>query len=129
MRGNPTRRLSRGFTFSVAAIGLLSLRLGAQTPQATITGRVVAAGTYAENVTVSKPLTLTGAGSSQTTISGSSGYGISLGAGSSGTTISDSGSGIVFATNRTRGSSSARFARTGSRCSTAQPVIPTRHAP
>ena len=47
MRGNPTRRLSRGFTFSVAAIGLLSLRLGAQTPQATITGRVVAAGTNA----------------------------------------------------------------------------------
>ena len=43
----------------------------------------------------------------------------------SGTTISDSGSGVVFVTKRTRGPSSARFARTGSRCSTAQPVIPT----
>ena len=42
-----------------------------------------------------------------------------------GTTISDSGSGGVSATKRTRGSSSARFASTGSRCSTAQPVIPT----
>ena len=43
----------------------------------------------------------------------------------SGTTISDSGSGIVFATKRTRGSRSARLASTGSRCSAAQPVIPT----
>ena len=43
----------------------------------------------------------------------------------SGTAISDSGSGGVFATKRTRGSSSARFASTGSRCSAAQPVIPT----
>ena len=43
----------------------------------------------------------------------------------SGTTISDSGSGGVSVTKRTRGSSSARFASTGSRCSTAQPVMPT----
>ncbi len=42
-----------------------------------------------------------------------------------GTTTSDSGSGGVSATKRTRGSSSARFASTGSRCSTAQPVIPS----
>ena len=43
----------------------------------------------------------------------------------SGTTMRDSGSGGVSTTKRTRGSSSARFASTGSRCSTAQPVIPT----
>ena len=42
----------------------------------------------------------------------------------SGTAISDSGSGGVPSTKRTRGSRSARFASTGSRCSTAQPVMP-----
>src|SRR4029079_2238956 len=47
MRGNPTRRFSRGLQSSIAAIGLLTLRLGAQTPQARITGRVAAAGTNA----------------------------------------------------------------------------------
>ena len=47
MRGQSTWRLARGLQSSIALAGLLSLRLGAQTTQATISGRVVATGTNA----------------------------------------------------------------------------------
>jgi len=47
MSGKPTRSLARGIQSTVALIGLLSLPLGAQTQQATISGRVTATGTSA----------------------------------------------------------------------------------